>query len=322
VVEQPESETPPKISWPVITDSAPVIDSTLEQGPIVPATLPKNSDDEKTSTEAETPTTSIPSRLMNLSVRSIPGADERALLVGFVVKYGSKTMLLRAVGPGLKTYTNVPTYGDPKLSVNDGHRDIAVNDNWGGSEELRNSFSRVGAFPLSDSSADAALLTKLTPKSYTANVTGPGSGLALAEIYDADTAQVPSGRLVNLSARAYAGPGDGVLIIGFVIGGDTPLRVLLRGVGPSLTGKGVKTVLTDPHIELYRGNSLIQQNDDWSGAPELAAAFAQTGAFKLSSAQSKDAAMIATLSPGMYSLVVSGAGSTAGVALAEVYELP
>jgi hypothetical protein len=88
--------------------------------------------------------------------------------------------------------------------------------------------------------------------------------------------------------------------------------------------QGVKAaaVLANPQIDLYRGNTLIQHNDDWAGTSDLSAAFAQTGAFKLSGPQSKDAAMVATLSPGMYSLVVSGAGSTAGVALAEVYQLP
>lgn len=322
VIEQPSLVVPPVTPAPTVTPPAPVIVSDINQTPPPPAVVIENSVRTKTTAEAESSVQPVPSRLMNLSVRSIPGPDDRALLVGFVVKDASKSMLVRAVGPGLKTYTDVPTYGDPKLSINDGSHEIAVNDNWGGTDNLRNSFLRVGAFPLSDSSSDAAVLTELAPRSYTANVTGVGSGLALAEIYDADQSSTPSGRLVNLSARAYAAPGDGVLIVGFVISGDTPLRVLVRGIGPGLADKGVKSYLADPQLDLYRGNALLQHNDDWSGSTTLAAAFAQTGAFALSNSGSKDAALVATLSPGMYTVVVSGVGGTAGVALAEVYELP
>ncbi|MEO7597819.1 MAG: immunoglobulin domain-containing protein [Opitutus sp.] len=264
----------------------------------------------------------IAGRLMNLSVRAIPGPDDRALLIGFVVKNSPKSMLIRAVGPGLSTYSNAATFKDPALTLYQGATMVGANDDWNGSETLKATAARLGAFPLPESSKDAGVLATFGAKAYTANITGAGTGLALAELYDADTDAVPAGRLVNFSARAHAGSGDSVLIVGFVISGDTPLRVLIRAIGPTLANYGVTTQLADPQLKLYRGNTLVDQNDDWGGRSDLTAAFMQTGAFVLQNPASKDAAMIVTLGPGAYTVIVSGAGDTNGIALAEVYELP
>jgi len=258
---------------------------------------------------------------VNLSVRAIPGPDDRALLVGFVVDSGTKSMLVRAVGPGLSTYTDAAVFQDPKLTLYNGGSAIISNDNWGGADTLKSNFARLGAFPLPDASKDAVVLTNLAPKGYTASVSGTGTGLAMAEIYDADTAAQPSGRLVNLSARAHAGPGDGVLIVGFVISGDTPMRVLVRAIGPTLSNYGVTTALADPQLDIYQGSTLVQHNDNWSGSSELTAAFTKTGAFALPDPASKDAALIVTLQPGAYTAIVSGVAGADGIALAEVYEL-
>ena len=230
-------------------------------------------------------------------------------------------MLVRAVGPGLSTYTDAETFQDPKITLYHGKDSLGGNDDWKGSELLKTNFARLGAFPLPEASKDAAILTSFAPRSYTANVTGSGTGLALAEIYDADESKDPVGRLVNLSARAHAGPGNDVLIVGFVISGDTPLRVLIRGVGPTLQTHGVTAALADPQLHIYRGNVLVQQNDNWSGTSELSAAFAKTGAFALPDASSKDAALIVTLEAGAYTAIVSGVSGAEGIALAEVYEL-
>ena len=283
-----------------------------------------------TTTPASTPAVTVApaatpvaptSRLVNLSVRAVPGPDDRALLVGFVVNSGSKSMLVRAIGPGLSTYTDAVVFQDPKLTIYDGGTAIISNDNWGGAETLKSNFARLGAFPLPDASKDAVVLTNLAPKGYTANISGSGTGLAMAEIYDADTAAQPAGRLVNLSARAHAGPGEGVLIIGFVISGDAPMRVLVRAIGPTLANYGVTTALSDPQLDVYQGSTLVQHNDNWSGSSDLTAAFTKTGAFALPDPASKDAAMIVTLQPGAYTAIVSGVAGADGIALAEVYEL-
>ena len=84
----------------------------------------------------------------------------------------------------------------------------------------------------------------------------------------------------------------------------------------------VPGVIADPRLDLYRGTTFIQGNNDWGGDPSLSAAFTQVGAFALPSATSKDAALLVTLPPGSYSAQVSGVNGATGVALVEVYEVP
>ena len=55
--------------------------------------------------------------------------------------------------------------------------------------------------------------------------------------------------------------------------------------------------------------------------PATAAIFTKVGAFALT-AGSADSAMVATLPLGAYTAIISGVGSTTGVALAEVYVVP
>jgi hypothetical protein len=111
------------------------------------------------------------------------------------------------------------------------------------------------------------------------------------------------------------------VITGFVIGGDAPMKVLIRAVGPSLAGQGVTGVLIDPQLDLYQGSNRLQHNDNWGGDSTLAAAFKQTGAFALENAGSKDAAILVTLDPGAYTAIVSGVNGTTGNALVEAYEV-
>jgi hypothetical protein len=99
------------------------------------------------------------------------------------------------------------------------------------------------------------------------------------------------------------------------------MQVLIRAVGPTLSNQGVTAALANPQLNVYRGDTLVKYNDDWSGTAELTAAFKQTGAFALRDPNSKDAALIATLAPGTYTAIVSGVNGSAGIALAEVYEL-
>src|SRR6185436_6512696 len=102
----------------------------------------------------------------------------------------------------------------------------------------------------------------------------------------------PSGSyLANLSVRTAAGSGAQTLIVGFALrGGDKPL--LVRGIGPALTGFGVTGALADPKLELYRETTLIQSNDNWDAA--ASATFTSVGAFGLVNG-SRDAALVTTL---------------------------
>ena len=136
------------------------------------------------------------------------------------------------------------------------------------------------------------------------------------------------GRLTDISCRAPVGTGGGVLITGFVIGGQGSSGtepVLVRASGPALTQFGVSGVLADPQLQLFLSNSdgtstLIASNSGWNGNPTVAATAAAVGAFAWTDNSSKDSALVETLSNGPYTAQISGASGDAGVALAEVYD--
>lgn len=130
-------------------------------------------------------------------------------------------------------------------------------------------------------------------------------------------AQAPSSRLVNLSTRGQVQTGDKVMIGGFVIGGSTPKKVLIRAVGPDLANHGVSGVLLDPTLQLYSGQTVLASNDDWGTAANAADIQAST----LAPSDAKEAAILTTLNPGAYTAMVSGTGGTTGVAIVEVFEL-
>ena len=107
------------------------------------------------------------------------------------------------------------------------------------------------------------------------------------------------------------------MIGGFIIGGTEPTEILIRAIGPSLTAFGVSGALLDPVLEL-RGSdgSLIVENDNWRSDQEQ-----QIIATTVPPSNDKESAIIATLSPGNYTALVSGAGTSSGVALIEIYVL-
>jgi alkaline phosphatase len=132
-------------------------------------------------------------------------------------------------------------------------------------------------------------------------------------------------RLTNLSSRAFVGGNDAQLIGGFVVTGSRSRQVLIRAVGPGLTGFGVANALADPLLTVMNAaGAPVASNDSWStdsGASAVQNAMAQVGAFALA-AGSRDAALVVTLNPGQYSARVTGVDGATGTALLEVYELP
>ena len=276
-------------------------------------------------------------RLINLSSRSRVGPSaDRTLITGFVVGgTESKRVLLRAVGPTLAGFGVTGSLSNPRLQVYDAAgRLMLENDDWSGAD-IAAAITRTGAFNLPAGARDAALLAMLPPGAYTVHITGGGeTGTALAEIYDASTN--PAGeyqRLVNISSRGMVESGDGILIGGFVVSGNSPKRILVRGVGPSLASLGVTGALVDPMLTVFSGQAKIAENDNWgipvaagpnqvvATAGEIATAARATGAFAFANG-TRDAAVVVTLAPGAYTAQVSSATGSGGVALVEIYEIP
>lgn len=264
-------------------------------------------------------------RLANLSVRATAGPGADTLIVGLVTGgTGSRTLLLRGIGPTLANFGVGGVLPNPQLTLFSGGAILDSNDDW---EKQANPLrvatlaAQVGAFPLAAQAADAALVTTLNPDTYTVHVSAPsGLGVALVEAYDAGGAG--TARLVNVSTRTLVRSGGGPLIAGFVVG-ENSLTLLIRGIGPTLGVFGVPAVLANPSLRIYRGSELIAENNDWtvSGAAKLfAGANAQVGAFALPSG-SLDAALLLTLPPGAYTAQIAGLNDSGGNALIELYEL-
>lgn len=134
--------------------------------------------------------------------------------------------------------------------------------------------------------------------------------------------------LANVSTRGFVGTGSNVLIAGFIVGGPTPKRVLVRAIGPSLAAYGLDGLLAQPVLTIFDSkNKVIAQNTGWANN-NATASQAQitlvtnlTGAFPIQPT-SADSVVLTTLAPGAYTAQVSGANTTTGTALVEVYQLP
>ena len=274
-----------------------------------------------------TPDAENASRLVNLSVRASAGSDADGLIVGFVVDgTANKQVLIRGIGPSLSDFGVIGALSDPKLALYAGSNLTASNDDWITNENallIEGVSAGVGAFGLRERGADAVLMTTLKSGAYTAQVSSKdaSSGVALVEVYDTAVAAAGS-RLVNLSVRSKVGGTAEAPNVGFVIAGTTPKRVLIRAVGPTLRTFGVTDAIADPQLEVYRGSTIVEQNDNWGGGEVYSGIFSRVGAFGFADPESRDAVLFTVLDPGAYTVVVSGANGTSGVGLVELYEVP
>lgn len=119
--------------------------------------------------------------------------------------------------------------------------------------------------------------------------------------------------LANISTRLAVGSGDNVLIAGFIITGAQPKKVVLRGLGPLLP---VNENLADPTLELHRGPDTLASNDNWRDSQEE-----PIKATTIPPINDYDSALVQTLDPGAYTVILSGKGGTTGVGLVELYDL-
>jgi len=254
----------------------------------------------------------------NLSARAHVFTGQRILIAGFIIEGSeNKTLLLRGIGPSLASFGVSAPLADPTLSLLD-HTGalIAANDDWKATQQAQ--IQATGLAPPND--LEAAILVTLSPGAYTVLLQGKAmtTGIALAEVYDVDPNV--NARATNVSARAFVGTGNDVLIGGTIIGGNpgSLQRVLVRALGPSLASAGVTTPLADPTLSLRDANgNVIANNDNWKDSQQ--ADIAATGKAPLNDHES---AILALLGPGNYTAIVAGKNGTTGVALVEFYSLP
>ena len=255
--------------------------------------------------------------LLNLSTRLNVQTGDKVLIAGFIVTGSeSEEIVLRGLGPSLAV-NGVPLVGrlnDPLLELHDGTGSlISSNDNWMNSPDAAELISLQLA---PNDNAEAALVGQLPPGNYTVILRDAqgGSGIGLVELYALEAAAHPA----NISSRGFVETGEDVLIGGFIVGGTTPRTLVVRAIGPTLASPTIPDPLLDPTLELHDGNgALLQSNNNWRDTQE-----AELSASGLAPNDDREAALLATLAPGNYTAVVRGAGSTTGVALVEVYDLP
>ena len=233
---------------------------------------------------------------------------------GFIITgTAPKHMLLRAIGPSL---TSVPgVLADPVLELHGpGGFSTITNNNWRDDPVQEAAIIATGIAPTNN--LESAIDVTLNPGSYTAIVRGNNntSGIALVELYDLSPAVMA--KLANISTRAFVDTGDNLVIAGFILGingGDD--RIAVRG----LAAVGVPSPLADPRLELRDVNgALIASDNNWQDDPSQAA---QISAVGLAPSSSLDAAIMATLPPGLYTALLLGNNNATGVGVVEVYDL-
>lgn len=121
-----------------------------------------------------------------------------------------------------------------------------------------------------------------------------------------------SAGVANISTRLAVGTGANVLIGGFIIQGNAPKQVIIRAVGPSLPLAGT---LSDPRLELFAGGTALGSNDDWRATQEQEIIDSE-----LAPRDNRESAILATLSPGAYTAIVSGKEGATGIALVEIFD--
>ena len=275
----------------------------------------------------------LPAGAVNISTRLSVGTVDNVLIGGFITQGNAPMKLvLRGIGPSLANAVP-PVAGalaDPFLELHSGPSTIASNNNWkvnlaGGSQKV--AIENVLLAPTDD--LESAILAVLDPGAYTAIMHGTnnGTGVGLVEVYNLGAGAVDlscEAHLANISTRGNVQKGANVMIGGFINEGGTPIKVLVRAIGPSLTVNGTPNGpplvggLADPILELHKPDGTIVTNDNWMSDPTQTAAIIAT---TIPPTNALESAILVTLpvGEGAYTAIVSGANGTSGVGLVEAY---
>lgn len=254
--------------------------------------------------------------LVNLSTRGTVQTGDNVLIGGFIIPgLEPKKVVVRAIGPSLTGSAISNPLANPTLTLfNGAGTQIAFNDDWIDSPDKQAIIDTTLA-PKNDK--ESAILQRLTPGNYTVRVAGVNNttGIALVELYDLQS--FSSSTLANISTRGRVNTGENVLIAGYIVGGYKAQRVVVRAIGPSLSQFGVAGALADPLLELRNAQgTILISNNDWQDTQRQE--LIDTG---LPPSNTKESALVTSLTPGNYTAIVSGVGGGTGVGLAEVYNV-
>ncbi len=254
--------------------------------------------------------------LANIATRADVGTGDDISIAGFIITGSSqKCVIIRGRGPSVNVPGGVARLPDPTLTLKSGTTTIAENDNWTQQDNPDHVtiIENLGVAP--GDLLDAAIFTCLNPGAYTVLVKGylGTTGVGMVEVLDADDA---SPYLRSISTRARVGTGHLVTIAGFIITGNSPKQILIRGRGPSL-GIAAETRLANPMLTLKSGKTTIGSNDNWQDAAN-AADISATGK---APDHSLDSAIMMILEPGAYTAILRGVDNVTGTGIIEVLDL-
>jgi hypothetical protein len=257
------------------------------------------------------------SGLANISTRGLVGTGDNVLISGFIITRTDAaplTVAIRALGPSLATAGVTDALQDPTVDLFDGQGHlIASSDNWKNNTPDATQIHAVGLDPKDN--RESALYRILPVGSYTAVVRGKNNttGVGLVEVYNLGSDG--NAKLANISTRGQVLTGEKVLIGGLIVQGPFTHSILLRALGPSISG--VAGVLPNPTIQLFNEQgSTIGFNNDWRDTQE-----AQIMATGAPPSNDKESAIVQSLGPGSYTAIVNSNNDKTGVALVEAYAL-
>jgi uncharacterized delta-60 repeat protein len=256
---------------------------------------------------------------LNLSTRMRVQTGDDVGIGGFIITgTDPKQVLLRAIGPSLTQFGVPNALADPVMELHGPSGFVTVlNDNWQEDPAQAALIMATGLQPTNN--LESAISAVLDPGAYTAVVRGKNNitGVGLVEVYDVSQA-VPS-KLANISSRAFVGTANDIVIAGFILGGSAGAdRIVLRGIGPSLTASGVPNALADPTLELRDNNgALVKANDNWQDDPAQSAELIRAG---LAPNNQFESGIAATLAPGLYTALLAGMNNGTGIGVVEVYD--
>jgi hypothetical protein len=260
--------------------------------------------------------------LRNISTRTDVGILNDIAIAGFIISGNAqKCLVIRGRGPSVGVPAGVSRMDDPLLQLKSGSTSIATNDNWQ-SQEISGDAGIIESFGAAPANnLESAIYKCLDPGAYTALLSGKNGsvGVGIVEVLDVDSGMP---YLANISTRSRVGTGDLVTIAGFIISGNTPKQILIRGRGPTVgVPTGVQR-LNDPRLQLFAqfsdgSNMRMLNNDNWTQA-ENANAISATGK---APTDSRESAILMTLDPGAYTAILDGVGGNTGAGIVEVFDL-
>jgi uncharacterized protein YaiE (UPF0345 family) len=226
-------------------------------------------------------------------------------------------VVINVAGPSLSAF-GLTGLADPALTLvrSSDQAIMATNDDWQ-SQAAPSNVSAIQASGFQPNHAkEPALIATLAPGAYTAIVEGVngGTGTGVVGVFEVDAIDTP---LVNISTRGKVLTGNDRMIAGFIVAGTGSKTVVVNVAGPSLSF-GTEG-LADPVLSLVRtsDNAVLATNDNWQSQSPGDVAAIQASGFKPNNAL--EPAIIATLDPGAYTAIVSGAGGGTGVGLVGVF---